>query len=89
MTIKRPDTTRLEAAIQQVVTVQGSVPSNFYLSRWMVIGVAEDPEDPARHCYFRIPQGGYMAPHESLGLLHVVGDMIIDAVTEGEDYDDD
>ena len=74
---RRSDTDRLERAITDAARTADSIPEGMFLSKWMVIGVAEDPDNPARHTYFRMPSNGYMAPHEALGLLQITAEMVM------------
>lgn len=81
---RRTDTDRLERAIIDAAQKDDAIPDGMFLSKWLVIGVAEDPDNPGRHTYFRMPSNGYMAPHESLGLLQMAAEMVM-SDTEVED----
>lgn len=74
---RRLDTDRLERVIVDVARTDEAIPEGMFLAKWMVIGVAEDPNDPGRHTYFRMPSNGYMAPHEALGLLQITANMVM------------
>lgn len=78
------NTDRLERVISAVAKEDDAIPEGMFLSKWLVIGVAEDPNNPGRHTYFRMPSNGYMAPHESLGLLQMAAEMVM-SDTEVED----
>lgn len=67
----------LERVIEDVARAEDAIPAGMFLSKWLVIGVAEDPENKGRHTYFRMPSSGYMAPHESLGLLQMAAEMVM------------
>ncbi len=49
-----------------------------FVSRWMVIGVSRDPENPDRCGYFVGYSGGAMPEYEAHGLLVMAGQRIDD-----------
>lgn len=82
------DTSRVEKVIDDFISSKALVPAGMFLSRWMVVGVAQDPEKPWRNCYFRIYPNGYMAQHEAVGLLELGISHVMEAAEQEEDDDE-
>lgn len=82
------DADRLEHQISGVAERAGLIPDGMWLSKWIVVGVAQSPEDPSKTAYFRLYSHGALPPHEAIGLLTVSADMILDD-TRGPYEDDD
>lgn len=67
-----------ESAVFAYLEAHDLIPPGHYVSRWMVIGVSRDPEDPDRTGYFVGYSGGSMPEYEAHGLLLMAGRQVDD-----------
>lgn len=93
--IESPRVTELLDQLQTLIfdagIESGQIPSDMWLTRWLVVGVSVNPAHPMTSwCYFRLNPSGGMAPHEVVGLLDLSLDMVRDEMNEVElDEDED
>lgn len=63
----------LEQAALAYLEAHDLIAPGHFVSRWMMIGVSRDPENPDRTGYFVGYSGGSMPEYEAHGLLLMAG----------------
>lgn len=68
----------LEQAALRYLEAHDLIAPGHYVSRWMMIGVSRDPDNPERTGYFVGYSGGSMPEYEAHGLLLMAGRRVDD-----------